>query len=63
MLLQVDPDRLHAPLKVEVGEVETGETFPHVYGPINLDAVVDVVPFPEGRDGFAEIAGTASDGA
>jgi len=52
VLLRVDPERLVAELKVEVGEAETGETFPHLYGPLNLDAVVDVVPFVEGPDGF-----------
>ena len=52
MLLRVDPERLVAELKVEVGEAETGETFPHLYGALNLDAVIDVVPFVEGPDGF-----------
>ena len=52
VLLRVDPDRLVAELRVEVGEAETGETFPHVYGPLNLDAVIEVVPFVEGPDGF-----------
>ncbi|MCZ4500096.1 MAG: hypothetical protein JWQ74_2651 [Marmoricola sp.] len=39
VLLVIDPDLLTAPLVVE--EVPgTGETYPHIYGPINLDAVV-----------------------
>jgi uncharacterized protein (DUF952 family) len=32
VLLRVDPARLVAPLRHEVGEAETGETFPHLYG-------------------------------
>jgi len=41
LLLEVDTDRLSAPWRVE--EVAgTGESFPHVYGPIDLDAVVAV---------------------
>lgn len=39
VLLVIDPDLLTSPLVVEeVGG--TGETYPHIYGPINLDAVV-----------------------
>lgn len=41
VLLVIDPERLTAPLVVE--EVRgTGETFPHIYGPLNLDAVVEL---------------------
>lgn len=30
---------------------EAGEEFPHVYGPINLSAVIEVVPFPTEANG------------
>ena len=42
VLLTIDPARLtEAEVRVEtVGD----DTYPHVYGPINRDAVVDVVP-------------------
>jgi uncharacterized protein (DUF952 family) len=40
VLLEIDPSRLTAPLVREVGDPLTGEEFPHVYGPLNLDAVV-----------------------
>jgi uncharacterized protein (DUF952 family) len=33
VVLRIDPDRLTSPVVVEA-------SFPHVYGPINLDAVV-----------------------
>ncbi|MCW2784490.1 MAG: hypothetical protein JWP74_1007 [Marmoricola sp.] len=42
VLLVIDPGLLVAPLVLE--ESPTGETFPHIYGPLNLDAVVEVRP-------------------
>ena len=40
VLLEIDPDRLAAPVVREVGNPATGEHFPHVYGPIEVSAVV-----------------------
>ena len=37
VLLHIDPDRLDSRV---VGEYVDGELYPHVYGPINLGAVV-----------------------
>lgn len=51
VLLCVAVDRLQAPLRYESGEAGS-ESFPHLYGHLNLDAVVAVVPFVEGDDGF-----------
>ncbi|NEB05538.1 DUF952 domain-containing protein [Streptomyces sp. SID13726] len=41
VVLVIDPDRLGVPLKYEAAR-PGGEEFPHVYGPIPVDAVVDV---------------------
>lgn len=41
LLLTVDPELLESRLVREVGDPESGETFPHVYGPINTSAVVE----------------------
>lgn len=49
LLLLVDPEKLTSPLIYE-DSYGHGE-FPHLYGPLNLDAVVDVVPFPPDDDG------------
>lgn len=40
VVLRIDPDRLTSPLVVE-DLVGAGDEFPHVYGPIDLDAVLD----------------------
>jgi len=42
VVLVVDVDRLAAEVRFEDGG--GGELFPHVYGPIEVDAVVDVRP-------------------
>ena len=44
VVLVVDPARLDVPLRYEAAE-PGGEEFPHVYGPIPVDAVVDVEPW------------------
>jgi uncharacterized protein (DUF952 family) len=50
VLLAIDPSELSAGLVWE--NLEGGkEPFPHIYGPLNLDAVVQVLPFPPGPDG------------
>jgi uncharacterized protein (DUF952 family) len=51
VLLVIDPTRLQADVVEEPGDPGKPETFPHVYGPIDLDAVVRVIAFPPGPDG------------
>ena len=43
VLLVIDTDRLRSPVVDEVPEGAT-ESFPHVYGPLNVEAVVQAVP-------------------
>jgi uncharacterized protein (DUF952 family) len=54
VLLRIDPDRLAADVVVE--ESSSGEGFPHVYGPIEVGAVVAVDPVPMGPDGRLDLA-------
>ena len=49
VLLHIDPDRLDSRVVEEDGG--DGELYPHVYGPINLDAVVKVERLEPGDDG------------
>jgi len=44
VLLWIDPTRVHAEIRYEVPGAETSEAFPHLYGPLNLDAVVAEAP-------------------
>jgi uncharacterized protein (DUF952 family) len=52
VLLCVDPVRLRSELRYEIGNESTGEVFPHLYGPLNLDAVMKVIDFSPGADGM-----------
>lgn len=49
VLLVIDPAKLHAELRYEAAD---GDLFPHVYGPLDLGAVIDAVPFSLGEDGM-----------
>ncbi len=50
ILLLIDRHRLTAPLVFE-DSYRSGMAFPHVYGPLNLDAIVGQVDFPANDDG------------
>lgn len=58
VLLVIDPKRLASKLKWEAPSggtppagVSSDQAFPHIYGPINLEAVIQVVDFHPGSDG------------
>lgn len=44
VLLTIDRSRVGAPVVDEVVPAAAGAMFPHVYGPLNVDAVVDARP-------------------
>ncbi len=65
VLLVIDPARLTSTLKWEPPAegapppgVPSGDLFPHIYGPLNLDAVVQVLDLePDAAGGFSLPAG------
>lgn len=50
ILLTIDPAKLSAELVYE-DCYESGQEFPHVYGPLNLDAVAGLLDFLPNPDG------------
>ena len=62
ILLEIEPTLLSAKLKWEPptggtppSGVPKGDRFPHIYGPINLDAVVRVVELTSNPDGTFDL--------
>ena len=61
VVLCIDESRLRASLKYEAPAPVLNETqnpdglFPHLFGPLNLDAVVRVIDFPSSVDGSFEL--------
>ena len=43
LVLDVDLDKLPSPIKEEPSR--SGEIYPHIYGPLNLDAVTETLEF------------------
>jgi uncharacterized protein (DUF952 family) len=50
VILAIDPNRLTATLKWEPGTDKVDELFPHIYGPVKLDAVQIVLDFEPNPD-------------
>ena len=50
LLLFIDASKVTSPVKFEPAHSGRPGLFPHVYGPLNLNAVYGVVPLPRGAD-------------
>lgn len=55
VLLEIDPEKLTAPVKFEPGAPGATEEFPHIYGPIPADAVVNVIPVTRDSGGRMDL--------
>lgn len=51
VLLLIDEDKVQASIKHEGALSGRAGTFPHIYGPLNIDAVYSVVPLEKDKDG------------
>ena len=51
VVLVIDPDRVRAEIRHEHVPGAGAAPFPHIYGPLNADAVVAARPLAPGRDG------------
>lgn len=59
VLLQIDPAQLDVPIVEEVPAPGAEETFPHIYGPLPVTAVVKAIPLPGDTGAAAAPTGTA----
>jgi len=50
VLLCIDTNRVHSPIQWERA-VDVDDTFPHIYGPLNTDAVTEVLAFEPDSEG------------
>jgi len=52
VLLEIDTERLQPKVRFDAVQTHGAEQlFPHIYGPINLDAVINVLDFSPNPDG------------
>lgn len=52
LILLVDLDRVAAPVRWEAAD---DHLFPHIYGPIERQAIVETIPFPRREDGSYQL--------
>ena len=53
VLLCIESDKVRAEVRYE--GFESGEHYPHIYGPLNVDSVVKVLDFKPSKDGKFEL--------
>jgi uncharacterized protein (DUF952 family) len=57
VILRIDPLQLKAEVHWEPGTDKADELFPHIYGPLNREAVMQVFDFEPGPDGVFSLPG------
>ena len=59
VLLVIDPERVEPEIRYERVPGQDAP-YPHIYGPLNTDAVAEARPFPPGPDGQFAFPGSAA---
>lgn len=59
LLLVIDATTLHEDIKYEE-DADTGEKFPHLYSPLNTNAIIDKITIKAEDDGKFDIAFTTN---
>lgn len=52
VILVIDLSKLKSDVRWEAGTDKADENFPHIYGPLNLEAVVRTLNFEPGQNGI-----------
>jgi uncharacterized protein (DUF952 family) len=56
LLLKIDTNQVKSEVRFDDVNLDGEQTqFPHIYGPLNLEAVVEVLEFPPNADGSFEL--------
>jgi len=55
VILWIDLQKVKNEIKYEAGSDNTNEVFPHIYGPLNIDAVLVVYGFRPASDGVFNV--------
>jgi uncharacterized protein (DUF952 family) len=59
LVLRIDEQKLTSPLRFEApaaaGDIRPTALFPHIYGPLNLEAVIDAIELPCDADGSFQL--------
>jgi len=55
ILLILNPDLVNAEIKYEIAS--NGHEYPHIYGPLNMDSITEIVPFEKLADGSFHLPG------
>ncbi len=57
VLLKIDTSDIVSVIAYEANR-DSGETYPHIFGPINHDAIKEVIEFPASSDGTFSLPST-----